>query len=66
MNFEERINAGLEGRFKGLDNGLNKANKYLFGIQRSCYYLIGALSGGRMLSKTTTNRMLVVIRNIRN
>lgn len=50
MNFEERINAGLEGRFKGLDNGLNKTNKYLFGIQRSCYYLIGALSGG---GKTT-------------
>ena len=46
MTFKERIAAGLAGKFKGLDNGLKRINKYIFGVQRSCYYLIGALSGG--------------------
>jgi replicative DNA helicase len=46
MTFKERISAGLEGKFKGLANGFSRVNKYLFGIQRSCYYLVGALSGG--------------------
>lgn len=46
MTFQERINAGLQGKFKGLANGLDRINRYIFGLQRSCYYLIGALSGG--------------------
>src|SRR3990167_1912555 len=46
MTFKERIQSGLEGKFKGLSNGLQRVNKFIFGIQRSCYYLIGALSGG--------------------
>ena len=41
----ERIQDGLKGKYQGLDNGLSRANKYLFGVQRSCYYLIGGLSG---------------------
>jgi len=45
MTFKERIDRGLEGEYKGLDNGLNRTNDYLFGIQKSCYYLIGGLSG---------------------
>jgi len=46
MTFKERIQSGLDGKFKGLSNGFNRVNKYIFGLQRSCYYLIGALSGG--------------------
>lgn len=46
MTFKERIQKGLSGDFKGLANGFQRINKYIFGIQRSCYYLIGALSGG--------------------
>ncbi len=46
MTFKERIIAGLEGKFKGLANGFVRVNKYIFGIQRACYYLVGALSGG--------------------
>ena len=46
MTFQERIKAGLDGKFQGLKNGFSRINKYIFGIQRSCYYLIGALSGG--------------------
>lgn len=46
MTFKERINSGLEGKYQGLKNGFNRVNRYIFGIQRSCYYLIGALSGG--------------------
>lgn len=45
MSFEQRIIDGLEGKYQGLDNGLRRANKYLFGVQRGCYTLIGGLSG---------------------
>lgn len=45
MTFEERIKEGLEGKFEGLSNGLDRINKYIFGIQKSCYTLIGGLSG---------------------
>lgn len=50
MTFEERIKEGLDGKYQGLSNGLNRINKYIFGIQRSCYTLIGGLSGA---AKTT-------------
>lgn len=50
MTFRERIQEGLDGKYKGLSNGLNRINKYLFGIQRECYYLLGGLSGA---AKTT-------------
>lgn len=50
MTFRERIEDGLNGKFQGLSNGLDRINRYLFGIQRACYYLIGGLSGS---AKTT-------------
>ena len=42
---EQRIEAGLEGKYKGLSNGFKDVNKYIFGIQKSCYTLIGGESG---------------------
>ena len=50
MTFEERIQEGLKGKYAGLDNGFSRINKYIFGIQRGCYYLLGGLSGA---AKTT-------------
>lgn len=47
---KNRIEAGREGKYKGLDNGLGDLNKYIYNIQRGTYYLIGALSGA---GKTT-------------
>lgn len=41
----QRIEEGLEGKFKGLKNGLNRINQYIFGIQRKCYTLLGGSSG---------------------
>jgi hypothetical protein len=49
-SFIERIREGLSGKFKGLSNGLDRVNTYLFGIQRGCYILLGGLSGS---AKTT-------------
>lgn len=45
MTFEERVKAGLDGKFKGLSNGLNRINSVIFGVQRSCYTLLGGASG---------------------
>ena len=45
MTLKERIEAGILGKYAGLANGLNRANNYLFGLQRSTYYLLGGLSG---------------------
>lgn len=45
MSIEERIRMGLEGKYTGLSNGFNSINKFIFGIQRSTYYLIGGASG---------------------
>jgi len=50
MTFEERIQAGLDGKYQGLNNGLGRINKYIFGVQRACYTLLGGLSGS---AKTT-------------
>ncbi len=50
MDFKERIQRGLNGDYKGLKNGFNRLNKYIFGVQRNCYTLIGGLSGS---AKTT-------------
>lgn len=50
MTFEERIKEGLDGKYQGLSNGLDRINKYIFGVQRGCYTLIGGLSGA---AKTT-------------
>jgi replicative DNA helicase len=45
MTLEDRIQAGLDGKFEGLDNGFNRLNKYIHGIQRGVYTLLGGLSG---------------------
>lgn len=45
MDIKERIQAGLRGDYKGLSNGLDRINKYIFGLQRKCYYLLGGQSG---------------------
>lgn len=45
MTFKERVAAGLRGDYEGLPNGFNKLNDYIFGIQKSCYTLIGGQSG---------------------
>ena len=50
MNIKERIAAGLAGKYKGLDIKLPGISKYIFGIQRSTYYLVGGISGS---GKTT-------------
>jgi replicative DNA helicase len=47
---KERISSGLQGDYEGLDNGLNRINNYIFGVQRACYTLIG---GGSGAAKTT-------------
>lgn len=41
----KRINEGLDGKFQGLSNGFQSINKYVFGVQRGTYYLIGGSSG---------------------
>lgn len=50
MTFEERVKEGLIGKYQGLKNGLSRINRYIFGVQRGCYTLIGGLSGA---AKTT-------------
>ena len=45
MNLEERIQAGLEGKFQGLSNGFKRINAEIHGIQRGVYTLLGGLSG---------------------
>jgi replicative DNA helicase len=57
MNFKERIRDGLQGKYKGLSNGLNRINRYIFGIQRKCYYLVGGASGS---GKTTLVDFMLV------
>lgn len=56
MNLEERIQAGLRGDYKGLSNGFNRINKYVFGIQKKTYYLFGGQSG--VYKSTLVNFML--------
>jgi len=50
MTFKERITKGLDGSYQGLANGFSRINKYIFGIQRGCYTVLGGLSGA---AKTT-------------
>ena len=42
---KQRIEDGLSGKFEGLDNGLERVNDYIFGVQRKTITLIGGLSG---------------------
>lgn len=45
MNFLNEVERGMMGKNIGLPNGLNRANKALYGILKGMYYLIGAESG---------------------
>ena len=45
-----RIQEGLDGHYEGLDNGFNRINKYIFGLQRKCNITLG---GGSGTGKTT-------------
>lgn len=57
MSFKNRIDAGLAGDYQGLDNGFDKLNNFLYGIQRKWYYLIGGLSN---TAKTTLVDFMVM------
>jgi hypothetical protein len=57
MSFEARIQKGLQGKYQGLKNGFDRINRYIFGIQRACYYLIGGLSGS---AKTTLLDFMII------
>lgn len=50
MSLRHRVTEGLAGKYKGLKNGLDRINKFIYGIQRKTYYLFGGLSGA---AKTT-------------
>jgi replicative DNA helicase len=50
MSLRDRIKDGVSGLYVGLDNGLNRINKYIYGVQRKTIYLYGGLSGA---AKTT-------------
>lgn len=45
MNLEERIQAGKDGKYQGLNNGLGRINNFIFGTQRKTISLIGGQSG---------------------
>ena len=45
MSLKNRIVAGLAGKYQGLGNGFKDINKYIFGVQRKCYTLLGGASG---------------------
>lgn len=57
MEFIDRIKEGLDGKYSGLSNGLNRINRYIFGVQRSCYTLLGGLSGS---AKTTLMDFMLI------
>lgn len=42
MNFLTEVQKGLEGRNQGLNTGLPRFNKFINGIQKKTYYLIGS------------------------
>lgn len=42
MNFLSEVQKGLEGRNQGLNTGLPRFNKFINGIQKKTYYLIGS------------------------
>jgi hypothetical protein len=59
-SFKQRIEDGLSGKYKGLNNGFDKLNKYIYNTQRKTYTLIGGLSG----SAKTTLVNYILLNNI--
>lgn len=45
MNLRSRIKEGIDGKYSGLENGFNRLNEIIFGVQRRCYTLLGGQSG---------------------
>lgn len=45
MDLKKRIQDGIDGSYVGLNNGFERLNKYIFGVQKACYTLIGGDSG---------------------
>ena len=45
MNLKERVQSGVDGKFEGLSIGFPRLSDYIFGLQKSCYMLLGGLSG---------------------
>lgn len=45
MELKKRILEGISGKYKGLANGFNRLNDYIFGVQRAVYTLLGGQSG---------------------
>ncbi len=62
MELKERIVKGLDGEFAGLANGFNILNRYIYGTQKGCYYLLGGLSG----TFKTTLVDYILLNNIRD
>jgi hypothetical protein len=57
MSLKNRIKDGLSGVYEGLDNGLERANHFIYGVQRKTITLVGALSGA---GKTTLVDFMVL------
>lgn len=45
MDLRTRIKEGIDGQYSGLDNGFERLNEVIFGLQRRCYTLLGGQSG---------------------
>jgi len=42
VNFVKEVEAGMQGRYRGLDVGLPVLNNFMNGVQKRTYYLLGA------------------------
>lgn len=45
MDLKARIKEGIDGKYSGLENGFERLNEVIFGVQRRCYTLLGGQSG---------------------
>jgi hypothetical protein len=45
MDLKTRIKEGIDGQYSGLENGFERLNDVIFGMQRRCYTLLGGQSG---------------------
>jgi hypothetical protein len=45
MDLKARIKEGIDGKYSGLENGFQRLNDVIFGVQRRCYTLLGGQSG---------------------
>ena len=45
MDLRARIKESIDGQYSGLENGFDRLNEVIFGVQRRCYTLLGGQSG---------------------